>query len=482
MTLVELKKLIAQGESERLEFKRTTGQIVEAARTVCAMLNGLGGFVLIGVNDKGKVTGQQVSSKTLADVANELRKIEPPAFPDTETVSVDSLHSVVVLRVQGGAGPYTYDGRPYVRAGSTTRRMPQQHYERLLLERMHATRRWENQLAERITYDDLDGDEILRTVDEAIRRQRMADPGTRRIEELLTGFGLTEKGALLNAAVVLFGKPERMLPTYPQCAIRLARFRGVDKTEFLDNRQELGNAFELLKLAQRFFVEHLPVAGRVLPNVFERVDDPLYPPAALREALANALCHRDYSVPGGAVSVAIFDDRLKISSTGPLPFDLKPEDLVRQHPSRPWNPLVAHVFYRRGIIETWGRGTLRIRELTAAAGLPAPEFECSGGEVLVRFRSAPTPLPRQLSDQVTVQVSDQVADQVLTFCQQPRKAAEIRSLIHVRHPPTFRKNYLRPLLGKGLLAMTISDKPNSRLQRYKTTQAGLLWLAAKARR
>jgi ATP-dependent DNA helicase RecG len=127
------------------------------------------------------------------------------------------------------------------------------------------------------------------------------------------------------------------------------------------------------------------VAGRIEPNLFERVDDPLYPPDALREALANALCHRDYGIPGGSISIGIYDDRLEISSTGILPFGLTTEDLKRPHQSRPWNPLIAQVFYRRGIIESWGRGTLKMIELTQRAGLTPPEFECITGEVIVRF-------------------------------------------------------------------------------------------------
>jgi len=386
MNLSELEKLVGGGESGRVEFKRSTGQRTQGAKAVCAMLNGAGGFVLFGVSDKGKLAGQAVSESTLNEIANELAKIEPPAFPDTEAVPIGGDRSVVVLRVPGGGGPYTYDGRPYVRSAATTRIMPQRQYERLLLERMHASRRWENQLAHGLTIKDLDRTEIVRTVDEAIRRQRLEDPGARGVRNLLAGFGLIEKGELLNAAVVLFCKRERLMPHYPQCALRMARFRGTDKSEFLDNRQEQGNAFDLLQRAQRFFRDHLPVAGRVLPNVFERVDDPLYPPAALREALANALCHRDYSIPGGAVSIAIYDDRLEVASTGSLPFDLTPEDLLRPHTSRPWNPLIAQVFYRRGLIEAWGRGTLKMRDLTEAAGLPAPEFDCHSGEVLVRFR------------------------------------------------------------------------------------------------
>lgn len=147
--------------------------------------------------------------------------------------------------------------------------------------------------------------------------------------------------------------------------------------------------------------DHLPVAGRIVPNLFERVDDPLYPPAALREALANAICHRDYSLGGGAIGIAIFDDRLEISSTGLLPFDLTPEDLKKPHRSRPWNPLIANVFYRRGIIESWGRGTIKMTELTEQAGLTAPEIECTAGEVIVRFNPtryiAPTVVRHDLS-------------------------------------------------------------------------------------
>jgi ATP-dependent DNA helicase RecG len=413
MNLEALTQLVGQGESEHLEFKRSTGQRSDAAKTVCAMLNGLGGFVLFGVTDRGNIIGQQLSTRTLEEVVNEVHRIEPPAFPDIETVLLEDGRAVVALRIPGGGGPYTYDGRPYLRHGSTTSLMPRQRYERLLLERMHASHRWENRPTQGIGIADLDQAEIVRTIEEAIRRQRMDDPATRDPYEICLGLGLIHEGKLLNAAVVLFGKAERLLPNYPQCTLRLARFRGRDKTEFLDNRQEMGHAFDLLQRAQRFLRDHLPVAGRIVLDLFERQDDPLYPPAALREALANALCHRDYSIAGGAVSVAIYDDRLEISSTGMLPFDLTPEDLLQSHASRPWNPLIAQVFYRRGIIEAWGRGTIKMAELTAQAGLVSPEFACTGGEVVVRCRPIHdgalsqvdrdvSPLQRELLEALTV--------------------------------------------------------------------------------
>ena len=354
MNLEELKNLVTAGETDKLEFKRSTGQRTEALKTVCAMLNASGGFLLFGVDDQKNIIGQQVTARTQESIANEINKIEPPAFPDIETVPIKNNLSVMVIRIPGGGGPYTYNGRPYIRQGAMTRIMPQQRYERLLLERMHSSNRWENQPVRNISINDLDEQEILRTIEEAIRRQRLSDPGTRNIKELLTGLSLIQNGKLLNAAVVLFGKRESFLPNYIQCLLRLARFRGKDKTEFIDNKRVKGNAFELYKQAQIFFMNHLPIAGRIVLGVYERIDEPLYPPAALREAVANAICQRDYSTGASSVDIAIYDDRLEISSSGELPFGLKPEDLTHPHRSMPWNPIIAGVFYRRGITERWG--------------------------------------------------------------------------------------------------------------------------------
>ncbi len=188
---------------------------------------------------------------------------------------------------------------------------------------------------------------------------------------------------------------------YPQCLLRVARFRGITRTEFLDNRQFRGNAFELLRIAERFLIESLPIASRIEPGLFERVDEPLYPPEALREAVANAICHRDYAAGGGSIGIAIHDDRLEVSSTGQLPFGLTPEGLFEPHESRPWNPLLADVFYRRGIIERWGRGTTMMAELTRRARLPRPEITETAGAVVVRFRSGRTIPPRRAEHEFT---------------------------------------------------------------------------------
>ena len=91
---------------------------------------------------------------------------------------------------------------------------------------------------------------------------------------------------------------------------------------------------------------------------------------------------------GGSIGLSVYDDRLEVTSTGPLHFGMTPDDLFGPHESRPWNPLIARTFYRRGIIEEWGRGTIKMAELATAAGLPRPEIEDRGDCVTVRFRRA----------------------------------------------------------------------------------------------
>lgn len=402
IAIADVESWVRAGESETLELKRTTGERREAARAICAMLNHRGGRVVFGVESDGRILGQMVSDRTLEELAQELAEIEPPVFPSIERVDIGGERQLVVVTAQPGAAqPYSYRGHAYRRVGNTSLELSREEYNRVLLERVHGDQRWENQPATGWSVADLDAVEITRTLEESIRRGRADDPGTRDPAEVLRGLGLMKDGQLLRAAAVLFGRAERVEAELPQCLLRVARFRGNDKTEFLDNRQFHGNAFDLLLKAERFLRENLPVAGRIQPNLFERVDDPLYPPVALREALANAFCHRDYSIGGGSISLGVYDDRLEITSTGILHFGLTPEALFLPHESLPWNPLIARVFYRRGVIEAWGRGTLKIAELTDRAGLPRPQIEEVAGCVMMRFTPSRYVPPQRVAKDVT---------------------------------------------------------------------------------
>ena len=306
--------MVTAGESETVEFKSTTGTRREAAMTVCAMLNQQGDRVLFGVSPEGRMVGQQVSERTIEEVTAEFARIDPPAFPEIERIPVEGGREIIAVSVgRGPAGPYMYRGSAYRRMGSSTIEMRADEYRRLLFERMHSERRWENQPAEGWTVADLDVTEVRNTVAEAVRIGRLNEPGGRNPEDLLRGLGLLRGGVLFRAAAVLFGKTERLESEMPQCLLRVARFRGLDRSEFLDNRQFNGNAFTLLASAERFLRDTLPIASRFESGRVARIDEPLYPPLATREALANALCHRDYAMGGSSIGVAVYDDRLEVT-------------------------------------------------------------------------------------------------------------------------------------------------------------------------
>ena len=227
MTRGQVAALAASGESETLEFKATTGARREAAMTVCAFLNQGGGQVLFGVTPGGDVVGQQVSERTIEELSAELGRIEPPAFPTIERVSVDGDRDVIVVSTSHGASrPYTYRGSAYRRVGNTTLAMSADEYNRMLFERMHSEQRWENQPAAGWSVNDLDLAEIRRTVSEAVRRGRLEEPVSGEPSDMLRGLGLLRDGVLLRAAAVLFGSTERLEFEMPQCLLRVARFRG----------------------------------------------------------------------------------------------------------------------------------------------------------------------------------------------------------------------------------------------------------------
>jgi len=266
--------------------------------------------------------------------------------------------------------------------------------------------------------------------------------------------------AMLNhrGGRVLFGRADQLLPDFAQCLLRVARFRGMEKGEFLDNRQFHGHAFDLFQRAQRFVLDHMPIAGRFEPGRMERIDEPAYSPLAFREAIANAICHRDYATGGSSIGVAMYDDRLEVTSSGALHFGFTPQALFEPHESRPWNPLIASVFYRRGIIETWGQGTLKMASWAEAAGLPKPEILEVPGAVVVRF---PRKLAVTTTGETPQKTPQKTPDAILELLrQQPRLAFSDIALL-VGKSESAVKRAVRKLRESGRLQRIGPDKGGS---------------------
>lgn len=384
MDLKELQDLVANGESSTLEFKKSTAKLKSAAESLCGFLNDGGGQVLIGVTDSGEIVGQHVTDSTQQEVAHTLRKLEPTANVKTGYVDVAQGKKVIILTAHpdNNFTPYVLDGRPYERKGTSTSRMPQALYQQLLLQKTMNPILWEQLPAVAVTLDDLDHEEIIRTLKDGIRLNRIdAIADTNDAHEVLKRLNLLENGQLTNAAAILFLK--EIPGNYFQCVLRIARFRGHEKQDFIDSKHIYGNAFQLLQEAESFINRHTSISSYFKEDSFQRVDEPEYPVKAVREALINALCHRDYSVSAGSITVAVYDDRIEVSSVGGLLNGITPKDLWGAHVSLSRNRRITNVFFRRGLIEAFGTGTQEIIRLCEETGARKPDFYEQAGAFVV---------------------------------------------------------------------------------------------------
>jgi ATP-dependent DNA helicase RecG len=477
----QLKNTIARAEGSEVEFKRTTGELKEGLEAICGFLNAKGGRVLFGVDRKGAIVGQQVSEQTIHEITEAFRRFEPPAVIDIDRVKVKGGREVVVLSVRPNAEalPFTFDGRPFERVGNTTRKMSQARYEALLLERAHASRRWENMAAYRVTLKDLDHEEILRTREAAIGQRRISAGTSMNVEDILDRLGLRIDGEITQAAQVLYGT--RFLPDYPQCHLKMGRFRGTKITgDILDNKQEYLHAFAALREGMAFLDRTLPLAARFTEGHIFREDRLPVPPDALREILLNAIIHRDYIEPSGYVAIAVFDDRIEIRSSGLPPMDVTLESLSGPHLSKLRNPLVAETFHRTGAVEVWGRGTNRVIDECIRWGIEPPTFSELTGFTVVTFRAAvrpegtkSAPSRHQVGTKSALSFEE---SEILRYCGEAKALTAVMEVVGRKDRTKFRDQFIRPLIEAGLLEMTIPGKPNSRLQQYRLTAAGRQWL------
>ena len=257
-----IRNIASNNEGVDVEFKETTGQLNRGMETLCGMINGRGGIVVFGVNNKGKIIGQEISDKTTREIGDALGRFDPSIDIQPQYIPLEDSNKYLIAFCSNGLEsdkPYMWDGKAYQRHDSVTTVMPRERFLRLHEEQTGLTYKWERKVNPNLTIDSLDDGLIHRVVEGGIRRGRLSDEAKNdNTPTILNRLKLTQNGAVRNSAAILFGKD---LTDYPQVLLRLARFRGVDKSEFIDNRQIYGNVFELTSGAMDFFFKHLSLIG-----------------------------------------------------------------------------------------------------------------------------------------------------------------------------------------------------------------------------
>lgn len=474
--LEDIKHLIVQNENEQVEFKETTGQLERGMETLCSFLNGAGGTVLFGVTDKGKIIGQDLSDKTKRDIVEAIKRIEPlTAIEISYTAIPESSRYVIALHAvpQLSARPFAYKGRAYHRMESVTSVMPQEKYNLLLLQR-GGKYGWEAIINENLKIENLDANTIRGAVRMGVESGRL--PETTMIEEIpliLEKFDLSsDDGKLKNAAAVLFGKN---LSDYPQCLLRMARFKGTNKDEFIDNQRVHGNIFELLDAAMAFFFKHLSLSGKI--EELYRKEELTIPYKALRESCINSFSHRLYHKPGSSVSIAIYDDRVEITNSGTFPEDMTLERLLGPHDSEPQNPIIANVLYKSKVLESWGRGIGLMISECRRVGLFDPEFYSDGAFVQVVFRYVrdtvgqnPTATPQLPHSYPTV--TPQLKKVLIAIGGNTYSAKEIMESMGLKDKRNFLESHLYPAIGLNLVEPLYPEQPKHPKQKYHLTEKG----------
>ena len=470
-----VKRLIAEKEGGLVEFKETTGQLERGMETLCAFLNGNGGTVLFGVNDKGKIIGQEVSDKTKRDIAEAIRRIEPFATVEVSYIEIpENGKSIIVLSAeeQRYMRPFSYKGRAYIRVESVTSTMPQEIYNQHLIQR-GGKYAWEAMTNSDLKISDLDEHAIMGAVRGGIRCGRLPEATIREdLPTILEKFNLLHDGKLNNASAVLFG---RDFYYYPQCLLRLARFKGTTKDEFIDNQRVTGNVYTLLDAAMAFFFKHLSLSGKI--EGLYREEELEIPYKALRECCTNALCHRLYHRPGSSVGIAIYDDRVEIENSGTFPPDITMEKLLSGHNSEPQNLIIANVLYKSEVLESWGRGIGLMISECRRVGIPDPEFHTDGNCVWVIFRYTrktvgynPTATPQLPHSHPTV--TPQVENVLLAIREETLSTKEIMGMIGLKDKSNFLELYLYPAIRLDLVEPIYPEKPKHPRQKYRLTDKG----------
>lgn len=342
-------------ESQVVELKRSLGEWKEIVETCAAFATAHGGCVYVGVSDDGRASGVQIGKGTIEDLVNKIaRNTNPKIVP---TIRTDVIEGKTVITVEVPEHPtkpvYAFD-KPLRRSGRTNQVLSPSEAAELYLATRGIT--WDETVLSNASLQDINAEKVWAFLHRARSERRLNASTETPVEQVLHQLNVIRDGKITVAGLLLFGKdPERLLP---QSALRCARFKGDDTVHFLDMKLIEGTVIDQVEEAVAFVRRNTSMAVKI-EGKLERTERWEYPLDAVREAITNAVCHRDYADTGN-VQVRIFDHGLEVWNPGALPAGLTVEDLRRNHESKPRNKLIAHAFFLIRYIEQFGTGTGRM--------------------------------------------------------------------------------------------------------------------------
>ncbi len=444
-------------ESETVELKASLAELKTGLLSICAILNKHGaGELWFGVKNNGTAQGLTVTDKTLRDLSQAIAAhIEPKIYPD---IAQEEMSGKTCIKVSfsGETGPYYAYGRAYMRVADEDRQLSAQELESLILHKNRHVLSWDSE-PHPGSLKELNSKKVQRFV-------KRAGLTWDNLTNALTKLQLLKDGQLLNAAGLFFSKT-------PPMQLRCAVFAGTTSSNIIDHHDFDGDILELIEEAQKYILKNIHIGMRL--NGLYREDVLEITPAALREAIINAFCHRDYRDPD-YIHIAIFKDRVELRSPGGLYDGLTISKMRKGNVSKRRNPLIADLFRRIQMVEAWGRGMPLILEnepnvkfqviakvFIACFARPSYTETIEDASTLVESGAQSGAQSRAQSDEI-----------LRILLASPLSASDLVKSLGLQSKTGAFKRSINNLLEEGFIEYTIPDKPSSRLQMYRVTEKG----------
>lgn len=438
-------------EKQNVEWKAIWKD--EYLQWLCGFANAQGGSLYVGFEDNGNVIGINNARKLLEDLPNKIR--------DAMGIIVDiNLHQeedkeYIEIVVPPYPVAISCKGVYYYRSGSTNQKLTGAELESFILRRRGVT--WDNMPLPTFKYDDIDDGVVKRFKKWAAKKGRINSADLDEPKEvLMERLHLTHAGYLTNAAMLLFSEdPEKwQLGAY----VKVGYF---DNDADLRYQDEIHGSL-LDQIDKIVEIVHLKYMKAMISyEGMQRIERYFVPDEALREALLNALCHKDYA-SGVPIQISVYEDKLYIGNCGRLPENWTLNKLLGKHTSSPFNPNVAHVFYLAGFIESWGRGIEKIQQACLSDGSPLPEYTVEPNDIMVKFTAGKDRVFKVgaesttylKTDKVGVEVGDRVGEkewQILKLLKDDPgySYAQLADILNVSEKTVYVK--IKALKEKGLI-------------------------------
>lgn len=363
-------------EKQNVEYKESWRD--EYLKWICGFANAQGGTIYIGKDDNGNTVGVADAKKLMEDIPNKVKN----SLGIIVDVNLENEDNCEYIEIEVDPQPYpvSYKGEYHYRSGSTKQQLVGQQLNQFLLKKTGVT--WDSVPIDKISVKDLRNDAFDIFREQAVKNKRMSKSDVSiNNEELMDSLNLFDGENIKRAGILLFHhNPEKWVPG---SFIKIAYFESEADIVYQD---EIHGALlsQADKIVDLIYTKYLKAI--ISYDGITRVETYPYPKEAVREAILNAIAHKNYAslIP---IQIKVFDDELIISNDCVFPEDWTVENLFKKHRSRPYNPLIANAFYRSGLIESWGRGIQKITDSCKEAGNDEPEFDVQRDEISISFKA-----------------------------------------------------------------------------------------------